>query len=154
MRYFKIGLLGLAPLLFARLLQAQDSSTVFLGGAGPAPYFQGAIDKIADSLKSDGVKVKVAAGDRSARTALLDQAKTEGYKNLLYVTLHRPIDSPSRPARGDVTAECFVSGNKVWAEKSKSPLVFPGSTEHEMNSMISGLVKKIGKRAGGPCLAK
>jgi hypothetical protein len=43
----------------------------------------------------------------------------------------------------------------LWEEKkSKGPLVLPLGKEHEVDSMVSGMVKKISKRAGGPCLPK
>ena len=151
MRLLKIGVLGLASTLF---VAAGSDSTVVLGGAGPAPYFEGALDKIADTLTSAGVKVKILSGEARTRTALLDEMKQRGYSNLLYITLESPRDNPTDASRGDIVGTCFVHGKKVWDEESKGPLVLPRGKEHEVESMVNGIVKKIGKRVGGPCLLK
>ena len=153
MQLAKIGLVGIASILAVSAASNQDS-TVAIGGAGASPYFEQAVDKIADGLKASGVKVKVLPGDARARTALLDDATTRGYASLLYVTLQSPRDSQSNPSRGEIVGACFVGGKQVWEEKSKGPLVLPLGKEHEVDSMVSGLVKKINKRAGGPCLPK
>ena len=153
MRLLKIGLLGVVSIVAINADQT-ESSTVVLGGAGPAPYFEGALDKIADSLTATGVKVKVFSDEARTRTALLDEMKDKGYRNLLYVTLQSPRDTKSDSARGDIVGSCFVDGKKVWEEESKSPLVLPLGVEHEIESMVNGIIKKIGKRAGGPCLPK
>jgi hypothetical protein len=71
MRLAKIGLIGIVSVLFAGAVPAEDS-TVVLGGAGPSPYFEGAIDKIADALTQAGIKVRVLSGGARSRTALLD----------------------------------------------------------------------------------
>jgi hypothetical protein len=151
MRLPKIGLLGVLSIATINAGQAQDS-TVVLGGAGPAPYFEGALDKIADSLTAAGVKVKIFSGQTRTQTALLDEMKEKGYRNLLYVTLQNPRDSKSDSSRGDIVGSCFVDGKKVWGEESKSPLVLPKGVEHEVESMVTGIIKKIGKRVSGPCL--
>ncbi|MGA7236676.1 MAG: hypothetical protein WBY44_13400 [Bryobacteraceae bacterium] len=149
----KIGLLGVVSIVAINADQAQGS-TVVLGGAGPAPFFEEALDKIADNLTAAGVKVKIFSGEARTRTALLDEMKEKGYRNLLYITLQSPRDAKSDSARGDIVGSCFVDGKKVWDEESKSPLVLPLGVEHEIESMVNGIVKKIGKRAGGACLPK
>src|ERR1700759_4634842 len=113
------ALLAAVPLLFSAAAWAQ-TPTLALGGTGPAPYFQNALDKIADALTSDGVKVKLLSGEAQPRTALLDEMKKPGYTNLLYITLRNPRDNAADSSRGDIVAQCFVGGNKVWEEKSKS----------------------------------
>jgi hypothetical protein len=153
MRAGKIGLLGIASISLT-CAGASTDSTVVLGGSGPSPYFEGAVDKIADALTSAGVKIKILSGGPTAKTALLDEMKQPGYSNLLYVTLESPRDDPSNSSRGGIVGDCFVGGVKVWEEKAKGPLVLPLSTDHEVANMINGIVKKIGKRAGGPCLPK
>jgi hypothetical protein len=147
----KAGLLGILSILLVEAGLAQDR-TVVLGGAGPSPYFEQALDKIADSLAPAGVKAKIFSGNARTRNALLDEAKNQGYANLLYVTLSSPRDGRADAARGNVVAACFVDGTKTWEEKSNSPLLLPLSKEHEVESMINGIVKKIGKR--GMCLPK
>jgi hypothetical protein len=149
-RLATVGALAISS-VFA--LSAQDP-TLAIGGAGPAPYFENALDKIADALKSSGVKVKILSGDARTRTALLDETKHRGYASLLYVTLESPRDNKSDAARGDIAGACFVDGKQVWTEDSKSPLVLPLGFDHEVDSMVNGIVKKISKRAGGPCLPK
>ena len=149
----KPELFATVPLLFSAAGWAQNS-TLALGGTGPAPYFQGALDKIADALTSDGVKVKMLSGEAQPRTALMDEMKKPGYTKLLYITLLSPRDNPTDSSRGNIVAQCFVNGNKVWEEKSKSPWLLPLSKEHEVDSMLNGILKKIDKRAGGPCLTK
>ena len=149
----KTGLLTTLPLLLTVTVRAQ-SSTLAIGGTGPSPYFQTALDKIADALTSDGVKVKMLSGEAKSRTALLDEMKKPGYSDLLYITLHNPRDNPADSSRGDIVAQCFVDGNKVWEEKSKSPWFLSISKDHEIDSMLNGILKKIGKRTGGPCITK
>ena len=39
-------------------------------------------------------------------------------------------------------------------ERPESPLELPLGVEHEIESMVNGIIEKIGKRAGGPCLPK
>ena len=150
MRLRKTGLLGIATLL----LPAAGWAQVALGGTGQPPYFQGALDKIADALISDGVKVKVLSSEAKSRNTLLDEMKSPGYNDLLYITLHNPRDNHNDASRGDIVAECYVGGKKVWEEKSKGPLFLGISREHEINTILDGIVKKIGKRAGGPCVTK
>ncbi len=152
MQFAKLGLVGIASFFFASA--ASQDPTVAIGGAGPSPYFEQAVDKIADALRADGVKVKVLSGDARTRTALLDDAKTRGFGSLLYLTMQSPRDSQTDASRGEIVGACFVDGKQLWEEKSKGPLVLPLGKEHEVDSMVGGLVKKINKRAGGPCLPK
>ena len=99
-----------------------------LGGAVQRPYFEGALDKIADNLTAAGVKVKIFSGEARTRTALLDEMKEKGYRNLLYITLQSPRDAKWDSARGDIVGSCFVDGKKVWdGETGKSAGVTPGS---------------------------
>ena len=153
MRPIKIGLLSCAVMVVVNANPVSDP-VVVLGGAGPAPYFEKALDGIADALTASGVKSKVLPGDAHTRTELLDETKQRGYSNLLYVTLESPRDGRSDPSRGNLVASCFVEGKKAWEEESKGPLVLPRGVDQELDSMLNGLVKKITKRAGGPCLPK
>jgi hypothetical protein len=147
-------------LMTAALAAAQNSTlhavnTVVLGGAGPAPYFERAIDKLADLLKDGGVNVRVSPGGDNARTGLLAQMKISGESNLLYVTFDRPRDGGNaESSRGTLTVECYADAKKEWSEKTKGPLLVPGSIDHQVDRMVDAMVAKINKRAGGPCLSK
>ena len=149
---------GVVPLLcmvsgFAAAAPVHDS-TVVLGGTGQPPYFEQAIDKLADTFQADGVKVKTLSGDTRARTALLEEMKSSGYRNLLYVTLHQPRENPADASRGDVSVECYVDAKKVWVETARGPLLLRGSKEGEVKHMLDSMVEKVGKRVRSACLSK
>src|SRR5439155_1319476 len=115
----------LVATFFAAPGMAQDSGTVVLGGTGPAPNLQTMLDGISGALSSNGVKVKIASGDAKSRSAILEDMKTSGNTNLLYVTLNQ-----AKGQRGKLLVECFVDGKKLWEAVSRgSPLAFSDEGE-------------------------
>ena len=127
---------------------AQDTSTVIIGGTGPTPHLQTVIDGVTDALSSHGVKVKVNSSDSKSRSIILDEMKTSGNTNLLYLTVNQV-----KGQRGKLLAECFVNGSKVWAEDVRGSFMAV-SAEGEVRGMLEAINKKIEMHIGSPGLPK
>ena len=127
---------------------AQDTSTVIIGGTGPTPHLQTVIDGVTDALSSHGVKVKVNSSDSKSRSIILDEMKTSGNTNLLYLTVNQV-----KGQRGKISAESFVDGKKVWEEETRGSFMAV-SAEGEVQGMLKSIIEKIEKHIGKEGLPK
>ena len=127
---------------------AQDTSTVIIGGTGPTPHLQTVIDGVTDALSTHGVKVKVNSSDSKSRSIILDEMKTSGNTNLLYLTVNQV-----KGQRGKISAESFVDGKKVWEEETRGSLMAV-SAEGEVQGMLKSIIEKIKKHIGKEGLPK